>query len=235
MRTSKTLALISYNTPQFLKACLEAHVADGAVKDYWFVKHEPDKDAKKAHIHAYVLFAKAVDTEAFFLTFNEYEPGSDKPLGVVCRDNQTGGLAYVKSLGDAYNYSEHNSQYLALKEMDRNVLDYSRDDMVYSSQEFRDELEVYAQEVMDKLMRGNKNAQIGQALENGFTPYQVMMAGFKAFDVMAIHRALVHDREQRTLDEISAYKAEKALLQDEVEKLKQEKQDLETAKKLGWQ
>lgn len=235
MRTSKTLALISYNTPQFLKSCLEAHVVDGIVKDYWFVQHEPDKDAKKAHIHVYVLFAKAVDTEAFFLTFNEFQPGSDKPLGVVCRDNQTGGLAYVKSLGDAYNYSEHNSQYLALKEMDRNVLDYSRDDMTYSSQEFRESLEVAAQEVMDKLLLGNKNAQIGRALEAGFTPYQVMMSGFRPFDVMSIHRALVYDREQKTLDEMSAYEAKKAVLKDEVEKLKQEKQDWETAKKLGWQ
>lgn len=234
MRTSKTLALISYNTPQFLKSCLEAHVADGIVKDYWFVQHEPDKDAKKAHIHAYVLFAKAVDTEAFFLTFNEYEPGSDKPLGVVCRDNQTGGLAYVKSLGDAYNYSEHNSQYLSLKEMDRNVLDYSRDDMTYSSQEFRETLEIAAQEVMDKLLRGNKNAQIGQALENGFTPYQVMMAGYRAFDVMSIHRALVYDREQKKLDEISAYEAKKALLKDEIEKLEQKKKDLGTLEQLGW-
>lgn len=108
MRTTKPISTISYNSPEYLAQQLEVLWHSKIISFWAFVKHLPEKDERKEHIHLYVEPAKMVQTEDFREIFNEFDPKHpDKPLTCLRWDSS--------KFPDWYLYAKHDKAYLAMK------------------------------------------------------------------------------------------------------------------------
>lgn len=113
MRTTKPIATISYNSPQYLEDRLNELVKCKKIAFWAFIPHEPEDDeaGKKPHIHLFIEPAKLIQTEDLREAFKEPDPKSQKPLGVI---------AFRSSKFDHwYMYSKHDAAYLASKNESR--------------------------------------------------------------------------------------------------------------------
>lgn len=108
MRTSKPIATISYNTPEFLKLKLEELRKAGRVSEWYFIQHKPEEDQKKPHIHLYVVPSKMLQTDDLTKEFLQPDPANNGKY-VTCP-------RWVSSkFADWYLYGIHDKAYLASK------------------------------------------------------------------------------------------------------------------------
>lgn len=110
MKTKRLISTISYNTDAFLSATLERLVSAGLVDWAHWVRHEPEEDEKKSHIHLVVSPAKMVDTAALSAALKEADLSdpAKPPLGVI-------PWRFCTSLDDWLLYAIHDPDYLISK------------------------------------------------------------------------------------------------------------------------
>lgn len=108
VRTSKPVATISYNTPEYLKLKLEELRKAGRVSEWYFVFHKAEEDEKKDHIHLYLVPSKMLQTDDLVKEF--LQPDPEKPGQFVTCPR------WVSSkFQDWYLYGIHDTAYLASK------------------------------------------------------------------------------------------------------------------------
>lgn len=127
MRTSKPIASISYNTEAFLKAKLQELYRNHRIDDWMYIRHDPEEDEKKSHIHLWISPNRLIDTMDLQDFFNEIDPRKpDKPL--KC-------LPFSLSKEDDWIlYGQHFPPYLASKGETREFI-YSKEDFVYADED----------------------------------------------------------------------------------------------------
>lgn len=161
MRTTKPTSTISYNSMGFLLGVLDRLVENGVIQFYALIKHLPEEDENKEHIHVYLEPAKAVDTLWLRKQFIEADPEHpENPLG--CMPMQASKWV------DWYWYDLHDRAYLAAKGMSRKY-HYQPDEVLTNDTEY-----------MAEKVRQNPNpkAQILQVLEmmqEGYQPLQIAL------------------------------------------------------------
>jgi len=108
VRTSKPVATISYNTPEFLKLKLEELRKAGRISEWYFIEHKPEEDQKKPHIHLYVSPSKMLQTDDLVKEFLQPDPVNPGKY-VTCP-------RWVSSkFQDWYLYAIHDQAYLVTK------------------------------------------------------------------------------------------------------------------------
>lgn len=126
MRTTKPIATISFNTPDFLKLKLNELLKAGRLSFWAFIVHKPEDDegGKKEHCHVYVEPSKMLQTDELKAELKEYDPEHpDKPRGCI---------SFNSSKFDPwYLYALHDKRYLASKGMSRRF-HYVHDDIFTS-------------------------------------------------------------------------------------------------------
>ena len=111
MRTSKPFSTISYNSIPFLTERLNDLVLRGHISFYAFVKHLPEEDEKKEHIHLIMFPNGLMATDSLREYFCELETISAPPLTVMPFKSS--------KFEDWFLYSSHNKYYLASKGQSR--------------------------------------------------------------------------------------------------------------------
>lgn len=121
MRTSKPIATISYNSPDFLRNKIEYWKQQGIIEYGMWIHHKPESDEKKAHYHVYLKPAKLIQTMDLENDSCEIDPQHpDKPLKMVS--------FRVSKESDWTLYSTHDPDYLMEKGLEREH-HYSFDDI----------------------------------------------------------------------------------------------------------
>lgn len=135
--------------------------------DFWcFIRHEPDEESKKDHVHLYVDPAKTIETTSLKDKFIQIVPGEALP-----RRNLN--FRYSK-FDDWYLYSLHQKDYLNEKGLYRNK-EYSKEDFHFSD---LDEFERYVSEInyssifnLDEIINAARiQMPIYQAIKDGILP-----------------------------------------------------------------
>ena len=120
MKTRRAISTISFNSSEYLRSVLDRLVTSGTVEYAHWVEHQPEAEEKKAHLHLYLCPSHTVDTAALRHEFEEFDPASIVPLGI---------LPFTPSkFSDWYLYSIHDPSYLAAHGLTRQHL-YSPDDV----------------------------------------------------------------------------------------------------------
>lgn len=133
MKTKRAVSTISYNTHDTLVRLLN-DLVDSHVLDYWFfIRHDPEADELKSHVHLYMQPSKSVDTFSLREFFRELDPADPNlpPLGVLPFRNST--------FLDWCLYSVHHSGYLLMKNEFRKWR-YDFDDFACSNDELFKEM-----------------------------------------------------------------------------------------------
>ena len=121
MRTSKPIATISYNTPEYLKLKLEELRKAGRLSEWYFIHHKAEADEKKDHIHLYAVPSKMLQTDDLTKEFLQPDPAKPGQF-VTCP-------RWVSSkFQDWYLYAIHDAAYLASKGQTR-MYHYRLDDV----------------------------------------------------------------------------------------------------------
>lgn len=126
MRTKRTISTVCYNSDRFLRATCLRLVESGLCDWVHWVRHEPEDDEAKSHVHLVAQPAKAIDTRALSAFFEEIDlehPG--KPLSCM-------PWRFTSSLDDWLLYAVHDPGYLASKGQARKH-HYARDDVQSTS------------------------------------------------------------------------------------------------------
>lgn len=164
MKTTKPISTISYNSPGYLKGVLDTLRKNKIIEFYAFIKHVPEDDETKSHIHVYVEPAKLLQTLDLEDEFKEFDPSHpDKPFGVVQFKSS--------KFGDWYYYALHDRAYLATKQQSRKH-HYSADQIVSSDSD------TLAQKVQDiDLLSVSPYLSIVNAYTQGLTFEQYFRSG----------------------------------------------------------
>lgn len=135
MRTTKPIATISFNTPDFLKLKLNELLKAGRLSFWAFIVHKPEDDegGKKVHCHLYVEPSKMLQTDDLKAELKEYDP--DHP------DTPRGCISFNSSKFDPwYLYALHDKRYLASKGQSRkfhyehdNIVSSDDDDLIFKA------------------------------------------------------------------------------------------------------
>lgn len=158
MRTTKPIATISFNTPDFLKLKLNELLKAGRLSFWAFIVHKPEDDegGKKEHCHVYVEPSKMLQTDELKAELKEYDPEHpDKPRGCI---------SFNSSKFDPwYLYALHDKRYLASKNQSRRF-HYVHDDIVTSDE---DDLTFKARSI--DMVSLSPYADMEDAQKQGFT------------------------------------------------------------------
>lgn len=126
MRTTKPIATISFNSPDFLRLKLDELLRAGRLSFWAFIVHKPEDDegGKKEHCHVYVEPSKMLQTDDLKAEFLEYDPEHpEKPRGCI---------SFNSSKFDPwYLYALHDKRYLASKGQVRRY-HYEHNDIITS-------------------------------------------------------------------------------------------------------
>lgn len=129
MRTTKPIATISFNTPEYLSLKLDELLKSGIISFWAFVRHKPEDDegGLKYHQHVYVEPSKMLQTDDLRTQLKEFDPSHpDKPLGV---------LTWNSSRFDPwYLYAIHDKRYLASKGQTRKF-HYAENEVISSDED----------------------------------------------------------------------------------------------------
>lgn len=162
MRTSKGFATISYNTDKFFYDTLNDCVRRG-VLDFWvFIRHIPESDQGKSHIHAFFIPSALLDTKPFGDLFIEPDPNHPERPPFKCMTFES------SKLKDWLLYSLHDEPYLLSKGIHREH-HYNFDDLVTSDP-------TYLQEKYSCIDRTafDRNARIISLAKSGVTADQML-------------------------------------------------------------
>lgn len=114
VRTTKPIATISFNTPDYLAKRLEDLRKAGKISFWAFIPHLPEDDegGKKDHSHVFVEPAKMLQTDDVTEALKEFDPVKpDKPRGCIAWRSS--------KFADWYLYALHDAKYLAMKGQSR--------------------------------------------------------------------------------------------------------------------
>ncbi len=121
MKTSKPIATISYNSPEFLKAKIEEWKNKGIIEYGMWIKHDPEQDEKKDHYHVFLRPARLIQTMDLENDSCEIDPQHpDKPFKMI-------GFRVSKE-SDWTLYAIHDPAYLMEKGLEREFV-YSFSDI----------------------------------------------------------------------------------------------------------
>lgn len=112
MQTTKLISSISYNSETFLVGKLHTLVRSGILEYAHWVKHFPEDDETKEHIHIVVKPNKRLDTSALRNEFLEVLPNEDKPRCLL-------PFRTTSRMSDWMLYSAHDVLYLLKKDETR--------------------------------------------------------------------------------------------------------------------
>lgn len=122
MRTTKLISNISYNTDAYfslkISELMDNHIIDYA---YW-IRHLPDTDDTKSHIHFVMKPSVKVDTNGLKQYFDEFDPKNLKPLSCT-------SVWRTSKIDDWLLYAVHDTEYLRAKGLERTHYDYSFDEI----------------------------------------------------------------------------------------------------------
>lgn len=125
MKTSKSIACISYNTPAYLEQVLKSLV-DSKVIDAWcWIFHHKEVDETKDHIHLFMNPTRLLQTADLVPLFKEpdLKHPENKPLGIVFKTN-----AHSEWV-DWYLYGLHDKAYLLQHGFQARHYHYQPEDM----------------------------------------------------------------------------------------------------------
>lgn len=136
MKTSKNIATISYNTPQFLESKLNEFIKSGAIAYWVYIVHKgetirkgKDKGNKgKDHIHLFIQPAKPIDTTTLTLELRELihdENGKHQLVGID-KDIKPSDFS------NWYLYNKHDKNYLIDHRAGTREYHYSDNDFITS-------------------------------------------------------------------------------------------------------
>lgn len=166
MRTTKPIATISFNTPDYLRLKLEELRKAKLISVWHFIEHLPEDDegGNKKHIHLYIVPSKLIQTDDLTEHFLEYDPAKpDKPKKCL--------LFRTSKFGDWYMYAIHDKAYLAAKGQSRRY-HYSYDDIMTS-----DDDELYRSVREIDLSHLTPLREIMQAVEDGLSFSEYLKQG----------------------------------------------------------
>lgn len=202
MRTSKPIATISYNTPEFLYHQLLSLIENHKISDFMFISHFAEVDEKKNHIHLWIKPNTLLDTMDLQKFFNEFDPKNPtKPL--KCIDFRP------SNVDDWILYSQHYKPYLASKGESREYA-YIKDDFIYYDEDTFDDLYNHAfkgsewaqrNQILEALAQGQNNPI--SLILNGTVPLN-MASQLNSFKYMQTHYGLNrgnHDNHEEVGDE----------------------------------
>lgn len=116
MKTSRIISNISYNTDYFFSEKVTDLVNRKIIDWCYWIRHKPDIDEKKEHIHFVLKPSSAIDTFRLreeFMEFDKYNPSI--PLTCTMR------FFFTSSMDDWLLYVVHDPGYLASKGQQRNI------------------------------------------------------------------------------------------------------------------
>lgn len=178
-RKSKPISFISWNTEPFLKSKLDELINKDTILFYMFIKHVPEDDETKPHIHLFVIPNGTLDTDAFRGLFDEFDPNNPhKPIRLS---------PYKPSkFLDAYLYFLHDINYLANIGQTRKY-HYLDADIVTSDYDYMHEL--YLTSDRSKL-NGSKVQMVAEAIADGMTWSQYVSHGHVPVQQLPQYRML---------------------------------------------
>lgn len=192
MRTSKPIATISYNTPEFLRFKLEQLRKAGRLSEWYFVYHKAEADEKKDHIHVYAVPSKMLQTDDLVKEFLQPDPTSPG-MYVTCP-------RWVSSkFQDWYLYGIHDPAYLASKGQTRQYHYRLEDVQAYD----RDALEECVREIDLTTLNAVKRMQDAQQaglsyaefFRSGGVPINAVRAYEVAWKLLQMSGTYRHGRE----------------------------------------
>lgn len=126
VRTTKPIATISFNTPDYLRQKLNELQKAGRLSFWAYIVHKPEDDegGKKEHCHVYVEPSKMLQSDDLKEELKEFDPERpDKPRGCISWNSS--------KFDPWYLYALHDKRYLASKGQSRRY-HYEHDDIVTS-------------------------------------------------------------------------------------------------------
>lgn len=108
MKTRRLISTITYNTDMWLGANMPRWVQQGICDWAHWIRHEPEADEKKSHVHLLVQPSKAVDTSELIKLTYELDTQNEGKL-LCCQPWR------FSKLSDWLLYGLHDAGYLASK------------------------------------------------------------------------------------------------------------------------
>lgn len=173
MKTKRELSSISYNTEDYLQYVLNKMLRDRIIEFWSYIKHYPEVEETKSHIHLYFVPNGTVDTDSIKKLFEEVDPvevckaqkeGRDpKPLGIIDM--------HCSKFDDWYLYGIHDPAYLASKGMVKKYF-YRKEQVVSSNY---DELIEKVSRI--KYQNYKRQLEIIVGFDAGRTPVEMLRSG----------------------------------------------------------
>lgn len=116
MQTKRVISNISYNTPAYFENRVQALIDNKVIDWCYWIKHQPDTDETKEHIHFVLRPSSRLDTTDLRTFFNEIDLSNpSKPLTCTTK------WMFTNSMDDWLLYAVHDQYYLASKGQNRNI------------------------------------------------------------------------------------------------------------------
>lgn len=126
MRTSKPFSTISYNSDKYITLKLNNLVNSGIISFWCAIRHRPETDEKKSHLHVYINPSCMFQTDDLKSYLAEIDPEHpNQPLTCI-------SARPSKTFDDWVLYALHDKRYLASKGLSRQYY-YNRDALFASS------------------------------------------------------------------------------------------------------
>lgn len=122
MKTARPFSTISYNTEDFLKSKLNKWIDEGKIGFWAYIKHYPEEDEEKEHIHLYIDPEERIDTLQLTNELIEIVPKQPPLRCRPCRNSK---------FDHWYLYDLHDKDYLESIGQSRKY-HYNSDDMICS-------------------------------------------------------------------------------------------------------
>lgn len=120
MRTSKPFSTISYNSDKYITLKLNSLVDSGKISFWCAIRHKPEEDEKKSHLHIYIVPSAMFQTDDLKSYLAEVDPEHPKqPLTCI-------SARPSKTFDDWVLYALHDKRYLTSKGLSRQH-HYNRD------------------------------------------------------------------------------------------------------------
>ena len=113
MRTSKPFSTISYNSDKYITSKLNDLVKSGKISFWCAIRHQPESDEKKSHLHVYInpsCMFQTDDLKSYLAEVDIDHP--NQPLTCITARPS-------KTFDDWVLYSLHDKRYLASKGLSR--------------------------------------------------------------------------------------------------------------------
>lgn len=183
MRTTKPISTISYNSDSFLLGKLK-ELEKAKVIGFWaYIKHKPEMDETKEHIHLLCCPCRMLVTEDLQEQFKEFDVNNpSKPLGVIMWRNS--------KIKDWILYVLHDEEYLRKKGLVRKY-HYNIDDIVTNDKEtllqFYRECKEISGDYMKIISAVSNGVTFDEFLMTGCVPIQLIRQYQIAFDTIKLY------------------------------------------------